>query len=66
MLQLKRKELRREPEPLVFKRADPAALARFDPGTKLCVMNCGPHAADPRTEKERRFLCNECHTEWNK
>jgi hypothetical protein len=28
---------------LHFTRADPAALARFDPKTKLCTMNCGPH-----------------------
>ncbi|MEG0068145.1 MAG: hypothetical protein RR740_26510, partial [Pseudomonas sp.] len=28
--------------------------------TKICVMNCGPHAADPRTEKERKLLCDEC------
>lgn len=48
------------PVKLVFERADPEALARFDPSTKLCVMNCGPHTDDPRTAKERKFLCNDC------
>ena len=47
-------------DPLVFKRADPAKLARFDPWTKVCTMNCGPHRDDPRDWKERMFLCPEC------
>lgn len=50
-------------EPLVFTRADPDALAKFDPKTKSCVMNCGPHADDPRTANERKFLCDDCLTE---
>ena len=25
-------------------------------------MNCGPHAADPRSRKERLFLCTDCDT----
>lgn len=41
---------------------DPAALANFDPRTKVCSMNCGPHADDPRSHAERAFLCPECHT----
>jgi hypothetical protein len=42
-------------------RADPEALAAFDPSTKVCVMNCGPHAADPRTAAERKLLCQDCY-----
>lgn len=48
--------------PIQWPRADPAALARFDPRTKQCTMNCGPHMLDPRTEKERRLLCGDCLT----
>jgi hypothetical protein len=48
--------------PLVFTRADPAALALFDPATKKCVMNCGPHKDDPRSRVERQFLCGDCLT----
>ncbi|EPC3890780.1 hypothetical protein ACRZHT_005534 [Citrobacter braakii] len=29
-----------------WRRADPAELAAFDPDTKVCTMNCGPHALD--------------------
>jgi hypothetical protein len=47
-------------QPLVFTRADPKALAAFDPRTKQCTMNCGPHRDDPRTWQERQFLCPEC------
>lgn len=47
-------------EPIKFKRADPAALAGFDPITRICTMNCGPHRQDPRTSKERKFLCDDC------
>lgn len=43
-------------------RADPEALAAFDPTTKTCVMNCGPHVDDPRSALERLFLCDECDT----
>lgn len=45
---------------MVWRRADPAALATFDPRTKVCSMNCGPHSLDPRTSAERLFLCDEC------
>lgn len=48
--------------PLMWTRADPATLASFDPRTKVCSMNCGPHADDPRSHAERAFLCPECHT----
>lgn len=47
-------------QPVDWPRADPDALAEFDPTTKTCVMNCGPHTDDPRTEKERKLLCDEC------
>ena len=47
-------------EPLDFPRADPVALKRFDPRTKVCDMNCGPHRLDPRTLAERKLLCVEC------
>lgn len=53
-------------KPITFTRADPQALAAFDPRSKLCTMNCGPHAEDPRTEAERRYLCPECVEEWNR
>ena len=48
--------------PLMWTRADPATLASFDPRTKVCSMNCGPHADHPRSHAERAFLCPECHT----
>lgn len=41
-------------------RADAVALDHFDPATKTCNMNCGPHAHDPRSRKERLFLCDDC------
>lgn len=41
-------------------RANPEALKSFDPNTKHCTMNCGPHSADPRSAAERKFLCQEC------
>lgn len=53
------------PPPLTFPRADPDALKAFDPRTKICVMNCGPHNLDPRDGKERKFLCDECHVNDN-
>lgn len=43
-----------------YPRADPAALADFDPASKLCTMNCGPAIDDPRSAIERRFLCPDC------
>ena len=46
--------------PIVWTRADPVALAAFDPATKQCTMNCGPHRDDPRSAAERKFLCPEC------
>lgn len=48
--------------PIEFQRADPEALAKFDPRTKVCTMNCGPHRDDPRGNKERKFLCDDCET----
>lgn len=52
--------------PLQWPRADPAALARFDPSTKLCTMNCGPHRDDPRTRAECKLLCGDCVEDWNR
>lgn len=49
--------------PIAFPRADPAALAEFDEATKCCHMQCGPHALDPRSRKERLFLCTDCCVE---
>lgn len=46
--------------PINFPRADRVALAQFDPRTKVCTMNCGPHRQDPRSAEERRFLCGDC------
>lgn len=45
---------------LSFPRANQNELAAFDPSTKECTMNCGPHVADPRTAKERKLLCGDC------
>ncbi|TPG89835.1 hypothetical protein EAH72_31140 [Pseudomonas caspiana] len=47
-------------KPIEWPRAAPAALDQFDPATKTCNMNCGPHAHDPRSRKERLFLCDDC------
>lgn len=47
-------------KPIECPRADPAALDKFDPATKTCNMNCGPAANDPRSRKERLFLCDDC------
>lgn len=49
-------------KPFDWPRADPAELAKFDPATKTCLMNCGQHRDDPRSEKERLFLCGDCQT----
>lgn len=46
--------------PIDWTRADPAELAAFDPATKVCNMNCGPHKDDPRSAEERLFLCDDC------
>jgi hypothetical protein len=51
---------------LEWPRADPAALAAFDPSTKLCTMNCGPHRDDPRTRAECKLLCGDCVEDWNR
>lgn len=45
-----------------YQRANPAELARFDPASKICTMNCGPAAGDPRTANERKLLCDDCLT----
>lgn len=45
---------------IVFPRSDPAELARFDPESKTCVMNCGRSSDDPRSNKELKFQCDEC------
>jgi hypothetical protein len=45
---------------IVWTRADLAALAAFDPATKVCTMNCGPARDDPRSDKERKLLCDDC------
>lgn len=45
-----------------FERADPAELAAFDTTTKACHMNCGPSVYDPRSPKERLYLCTDCFT----
>lgn len=58
---MKRKPVQPAAAPLVFTMADPAALALFDPRTKICSMNCGPHRFDPRSDIERAFLCPECY-----
>ncbi len=46
--------------PIEWTRADPAELAKFDPASRICTMNCGPHRLDPRTRAERIFLCDDC------
>jgi hypothetical protein len=50
------------PKPFVWPRADPVALAAFDPETKECSMNCGQSTHDPRSWKECKFMCDECYT----
>lgn len=47
-------------QPIVWGRADPAALDKFDEATKTCTMNCGKHGLDPRCYKELRFMCDDC------
>jgi hypothetical protein len=46
--------------PIVWPRADPTALAAFDPATKRCTMNCGQSTMDPRSAKECKLLCDDC------
>ncbi len=52
-----------EPKP-VWERADQEALAVFDPASKVCTMNCGPASGDPRSSKERKYLCDDCLPAW--
>lgn len=47
-------------KPIEWERADPVALATFDPATKQCTMNCGPAGGDPRSRAECKFLCDDC------
>jgi NTP pyrophosphatase (non-canonical NTP hydrolase) len=61
-VRMKKKQTAQPIQAMEFRRADPEALAKFDPDTKRCTMNCGPHAKDTRTDKERKFLCDECIT----
>lgn len=46
--------------PIEFPRADPAELAKFDPSTKFCTMNCGQRSDDPRSPAECKMLCDDC------
>ena len=46
--------------PVEFQRADPDELAKFDPSTKICTMNCGQRSDDPRSSAECRLLCDDC------
>ena len=54
-----RKPARPAERPIEWPRADPVALATFDPSTKICTMNCGAHSLDARSHKERKFLCED-------
>ena len=47
-------------DPVLWPRADPKALAAFDPATKVCSHNCGQAVGDPRSENECKFLCDLC------
>lgn len=49
--------------PIQWPRACPVALAAFDPSTKHCDHDCGRHKDDPRTDKERLYLCDLCGPE---
>lgn len=55
-----RKKLAEVAPPTVWPRADPAALAKFDPRTKVCTMNCGQALGDPRSSAECKLLCEDC------
>lgn len=59
---MKKKQKEQAYAPIEFKRADPEALKNFDPSTKICTMNCGRHALDPRPPEECKFLCDDCLT----
>ena len=41
-------------------RSNPDDLAKFDPETQRCTMNCGQSALDPRSKKECIFQCDDC------
>jgi hypothetical protein len=41
-------------------RADQLDVEKFDARTKRCTMNCGPSSYDPRSDRERKFLCADC------
>lgn len=61
----KRKAKPTQPAPeraIEWTRADPDELAKFDPASKLCTMNCGPSGLDPRSRAERMLLCDDCET----
>lgn len=47
-------------KPIIWPRADPVELKNFDPKSKYCTMNCGPHRNDPRSSAERKLLCKDC------
>jgi len=49
------------PKPFVWPRADPVALAAFDPATKECHMNCSRGGDDPRSMNEVKFMCDDCY-----
>lgn len=49
-------------QPIAWPRAKHSELVAFDPATKVCTMNCGPHRDDPRSAAERKLLCNDCLT----
>lgn len=55
--------MRVAPLPQSWPRACPVGLAAFDPSTKVCDHNCGPADGDPRTSKERLYLCDLCGPE---
>lgn len=46
--------------PIEFRRTDPDELAKFDPSTKICTMNCGQRSDDPRSPAECKMLCDDC------
>lgn len=46
--------------PIDWPRADPAALAAFDPASKVCTMNCSQHCLDPRSRAELLLVCDDC------
>jgi hypothetical protein len=43
-----------------YSRVDPRELQAFDEQSKICNMNCGPSTGDPRSAKERKYLCPDC------